>query len=66
MTKQKLQRLANKFSVRLSEHKEQGKRVFGLHGFLDDIQAMEREIKGYWIEQAGTGHYLYSEKAQWD
>ena len=64
-TKKSLQKLAKEYDVRLSEQREQGKRVFGLHGFLSDIEAMERHITGYYIEEADTGHYLYSERATW-
>ena len=57
--------LAEKNDVRVSVQKEQGKRVIGLHGFLDDIQAVTRQISGYHVEQADTGCYLYSHKASW-
>ena len=35
-------------------------RRIGLHGFLADIQAVERQITGYTISQTTSGHYLTS------
>lgn len=61
-----IKKLAEKNDVRVSEQKEQGKRVIGLHGSLDDIQAVVRQISGYHVQQADTGYYLYSNKANWE
>jgi hypothetical protein len=66
MNKRTLEAIAKRFHLRLSETREQGKRVFGLHGFLSNIEEAEREIKGYYIQQADTGHYLYSYRAKWN
>lgn len=60
-----LQKICDKYDIRLSRQKEQGRIVYGLHGFLSDIQAAEQEIEGYWIEQGDTGHYLYREDLCW-
>ncbi len=66
MKKQTIQKLAQKYDVRLSEAKEGGKRVLGLHGFKADIEAVVRQVSGYWVQWADTGAYLYSEKAGWN
>ena len=62
----KIHAICDENDVRLSKKKEQGRWVYGLHGFLANIQAVEREIEGYWIEQRDSGHYLYREDLLWD
>jgi len=62
----KLQEICDNNDVRLRRLKEQGRVVYGLHGFLANIQAVEREIEGYWIERATSGHYLYREDLNWN
>ena len=61
-----LEKIAEKFDVRVSSHREDRKTVYGLHGFLRNIEAMEKEIHGFWVEKMATGHYLYRETLSWN
>ena len=61
-----LQEKCDRNDVRLSRRKEQGRIVYGLHGFLSDIEAVENEIEGYWIESGDSGRYLYRDDLLWD
>ena len=63
--KRKLQELCEINDVQLRRRKEQGRIVYSLHGFLANIQAVVREIEGYWVEQATSGFYLYRDDLLW-
>jgi hypothetical protein len=60
-----IERIAARNDVRVSTRKEDGKRVIGLHGLLGDVQRVAGLLDGYWVEQATTGYYLYSDRANW-
>ena len=62
----KILRLANNHDVKVVLKKEQRRVVPVLTGFLADIQNLEREIDGYWVEQTSTGHYLYRDDLLWE
>ena len=63
-TLKKIQAIAAKNDVRVSVDNEgedcEGKKMrrIGFHGFLSDIEAVERQINGYEIAQCTDGHYL--------
>ena len=60
----KIKKIAEKNDVRVSVDMNgedcEGKKMrrIGLHGFLADVQAVERQITGYDITQSTSGHYL--------
>jgi hypothetical protein len=49
-----------RFSVDMDGEDCEGKKMrrIGLHGFLANIQSVERQISGYDITQSTSGHYL--------
>ena len=57
---------ANKNDVRISVRKESGKRVIGLHGFLNDVKEVSEKISGYYVEQTTFGFFLYSQRSSWN
>lgn len=60
----KIKKIAKKNDVRVSVDMNgedcEGKKMrrIGLHGFLADVQSVERQISGYDVEQTDNGHYL--------
>ncbi len=54
-----IQRLADSNDVRVSVRREDGKRVIGLHGYASDVEAVLRQIHGFWAQRADSGVYLY-------
>uniref|UniRef100_A0A6M3LIJ6 Uncharacterized protein n=1 Tax=viral metagenome TaxID=1070528 RepID=A0A6M3LIJ6_9ZZZZ len=64
-SKRKLREICDNNDVQLRKRKEQGRIVYSLHGFLANIQAVVREIEGYWIERATSGYYLYRDDLLW-
>ncbi len=52
----KITKIAEKNDVRVSVEKDSdGDRVIVLHGFLADIEAIERQLKGYHRQQRADG-----------
>ena len=64
--KKEIKEICKANDVRFSATEEQNNPVYSLHGFLADIEAVERKINGYHIEAGQTGHYLYRQDLGWE
>ena len=69
MTKKTIEIIAKKYDVRVSVKKEQCKKIYGLHGFPNDVKKCLAEIEilapHYFTEKGESGYYLYNGNYSW-